>query len=179
MAEEYSVAEAAVVLGVSERTLREWVRSGKAAAHVAPAPQRGKRITLEEVERLRPLVPADSGRPPQPAGSEQRQPPVDSGEPRQTAADSGKLHEVEKALAAAQAELRAVSGERDHLREQIGQHIQAEAEMRVLLLRQSEQITKLQDAQEQKALPEPKRQWWQPPGGEQGQELRPWWRFWG
>lgn len=179
MAADYSVAEAAVELGISERTLREWVRTGKAASFQSPPPQRGKRLTAEEVDRLRPLVPATSGNQPQPAGSTERQPPVDSGGQQQAAADSGKLHELERALAVAEAELRAVTSDRDFLRGQVDRHATAEAELRVLMLRQSEQIQALQMAQEQKALPEPKKPWWASPQAPENTAVaRPWWAFW-
>lgn len=204
MAAEYSISAAAAEVGLPERTLRDWIKAGTATALPPVTGKRGARISAAEVERLREVVAAASGEAESSSGGEERRPAADSGEPAEAVADSGdqrrdaanleKLHALELELTAAKAERDAAVSERDFLRERLVESEKGEAELRVLMLRQSEQIQALQEASEQRALPaevprpaeppsppteEKKRQWWQSPDGPREGEKRPWWRLWG
>lgn len=192
----FTIAEAAGLLGVGERTLREWARAGKIPTLPAIPGERGARIAVATVEELRQARPlawdgsglVDGGGAPRPAaepdGGERRLAAPPGGDRRQLAAEDGASQPL---AAVAGAELVAAVGrERDHLageveflRRQLEAARQSEAELRVLLGHQAAALRQLTERPALAAPIEgeaaPIAPETAPPAG----RSRRWWRLWG
>lgn len=163
--ESYSVAEAAKLLQLSDRTLRSWIAEGKVTSFEPQPPLRGARIHREEVDRLRQTLIA--------AG----QLPADSGatggvgeEPEDVAALRQQIAVLEAERAMLQEHVEEARKERDRWREQANQLTTAMEQERILRLREAEGLGKLAEALTPKALPEPA-------GSAEPEAKRPWWKF--
>jgi hypothetical protein len=87
-----------------------------------------------------------------------------------------ELAEARERAGRLEAERDAVAEERNFLRSQVERHATAEAELRVLMLRQSEQSQALQGGKDLQVLPERAAAPATPPEPEPPKERRPWWQ---